>query len=76
MTLDELLDQQPPDVRAEIEAITSDAGTWDADWEVLLAAGRRSAELRATLREYLALSSLDGRPERQKLREKLGALLK
>ena len=38
MTLDDLLDHQPPDVRAEIEAITTQAGTWDADWAVLLAA--------------------------------------
>lgn len=30
--------------------------------------------IRATLREYLALSSLDGRPERQQLRAKLKAL--
>ena len=32
------------------------------------------AAIRATLREYLALSSLDGRPERQELRAKLKAL--
>lgn len=31
-------------------------------------------ELRKTLREYLALSSIDGRAERQPLREKLKAL--
>jgi len=74
MTIDQLLDAQSPDVRAEIEAITREAGTWDADWQVLLAAGTRSADLRTTLREYLALSSLDGRPERQQLRAKLKTL--
>ena len=34
----------------------------------------RFTELRNTLREYLALSSIDGRAERQPLREKLKAL--
>ncbi len=33
-----------------------------------------NAHIKTTLREYLALSSIDGREERQPLREKLKAL--
>ena len=66
---------QPEDVRAEIEAIQQAAGVGATDWQVLVAAGKRSAQLRSTLREYLTYSSIDGRAEREPLRNKLKALL-
>lgn len=63
------------EVRAEIEAIKKTAGAGATDWQMLLAAVKRSAQLRSTLREYLSYSSIDGRAEREPLRNKLKALL-
>ena len=45
-TLDELIESQPVDVRDAIEEVIEKAGTSDADWEILLAAGQIIAELR------------------------------
>lgn len=39
MTLDELLETVPVEVKNAIEEICERAGTYDADWEVLKAAG-------------------------------------
>ena len=71
----ELFTQQPPAVRAEIEAIFRAAGDGAERDAILLSAGRRAAELKSILREYLAYSSIDGRSEREPLRLKLQALL-
>jgi hypothetical protein len=71
----EILEQQPPEVRAEIESILRAAGGGAAGVSVLLTAGRRAAEMKSILREYLAYSSIDGRAEREPLRLKLQALL-
>lgn len=49
MTLDDLLEEQTPQVRTEIEAIAAEAGTWEADWQVLLATGKRAAALSTVL---------------------------
>lgn len=64
-TLDELIEQQPPAVQSAIEAICDKAGTSDADWEVLLAAGEMVAVLQAEQRASGSLiervvSTLDG----------------
>lgn len=45
-TLDELIESQPVDVRDAINDVIYYAGTSDADWQILLAAGRIIAELR------------------------------
>ena len=71
----DLLAQQSPEVRAEIESILRSAGSGAERDAVLLAAGRRAAEMKSILREYLAYSSIDGRAEREPLRLKLQALL-
>ena len=71
----ELISQQEPAVRAEIEAILHAAGAGATPAEILLVAGKRAAELRVILREYLGYSSIDGRAEREPLRLKLMALL-
>ncbi len=71
----EMLEQQSPEVRAEIESILRAAGGVASGDAVLLTAGRRAAEMKSTLREYLAYSSIDGRAEREPLRLKLQVLL-
>ncbi len=40
MTLDELIAKQPPEIAAAIERVIEEAGTSDADWSVLLTAGK------------------------------------
>ena len=75
MNAKELITEQAEDVRAEIEAIQQAAGVGATGWQVLVAAGKRSAQLRSTLREYLNYSSIDGRTEREPLRNKLRELL-
>jgi len=71
----DLFTQQTPAVRAEIELILSAAGDGAERDAILLSAGRRAAEMKSILREYLAYSSIDGRAEREPLRLKLQALL-
>lgn len=71
----EILEQQLSEVRTEIEAILRAAGDGTAGDAVLLTAGRRAAEMKSILREYLSYSSIDGRAEREPLRLKLQALL-
>ena len=44
MTLDELLETVSPEVKQAIEDICERAGTWDAEWSVLKAAGELLAE--------------------------------
>lgn len=44
-TFDECLDKQPPNVRLAINAVVDRAGTYDADWQVLQAAGEIIADL-------------------------------
>ncbi len=39
VTLDELLETVSPEVKQAIEDICERAGTWDAEWSVLKAAG-------------------------------------
>lgn len=64
-----------PEVRAEIGSILRAAGDGAERDGILLTAGSRAAEMKSTLREYLAYSSIDGRAEREPLRLKLQALL-
>jgi hypothetical protein len=59
--------------RTDEKARQYPAGFWvDADFARVLE--REGNILRSTLREYLALGSIDGRAERQPLRAKLSAL--
>ena len=44
MTLDELLETVPVEVKNAIEEICEEAGTYDADWEVLKVAGELLVE--------------------------------
>jgi hypothetical protein len=44
VTLDELLETVSPEVKQAIEDICERAGTWDAEWSVLKAAGELLAE--------------------------------
>lgn len=55
MNENEWIDNLPPHVRREVERITDDAGTWDADAAVLAAAGKLLAEAVATLRRCESL---------------------
>ena len=71
----DLLAQKPAAVRAEIESILRAAGSGADRDAVLLVSGRRAAEMKSILREYLAYSSIDGRAEREPLRLKLQVLL-
>ena len=75
MIAKEILEQQSPAVRTEIESILRAAGGGAGNDAVLLAAGRRAAEMKSILRDYLGYSSIDGRAEREPLRLKLQALL-
>ncbi len=43
--IDELLETVSPEVRKAIEDLCDEAGTWDADWSVLKAAGEMLADL-------------------------------
>ena len=45
MEIDECLAKVPPTVRMAIEQVCERAGTYDADWQVLKAAGEIIAEL-------------------------------
>lgn len=49
MTFDEAMETLPPEIQMEIDAIVDRAGTIDADFAVLQAAGELLAELRAQL---------------------------
>lgn len=46
-TIDECLERVPPNVRLAIEQVAERAGTYDADWSVLLAAGELLANSRS-----------------------------
>lgn len=60
--LDKLIEARPPDVRAAIEEVIRVAGTSDADWSVLDAAGRivasRDAELKTAREERNAIARI------------------
>lgn len=52
MTIDELLETVSPEVKQAIEDICDRAGTWDAEWSVLKAAGELLAKERTRSIEY------------------------
>jgi hypothetical protein len=63
MTLDELLKTIPAEVKAAIEEICNEAGTWDADWQVLKASGEllaASKERVSSLAQGLPLRPIIG----------------
>lgn len=53
MTIDELLETVSPEVKQAIEDICDRAGTWDAHWSVLKAAGELLANERVNSYRYL-----------------------
>jgi len=67
--LDQLINEQTPEVAKAINDLIEQAGTSDADWDVLLAAGNMIAELRNPLNDeiiyeiYGALRLLGSRNE-------------
>lgn len=50
MTLDELLETVPPQVKEAIEEICERAGTYDANWQILKAAGELLVQYKNNLR--------------------------
>jgi hypothetical protein len=51
MTIDELLETVPAEVKAAIEEIEHKAGTIDADWEFIKAAGELIVSAKAEIRD-------------------------
>lgn len=47
MNIEKLLELTSPEVKAAIEQICDEAGTWDANWQVLKAAGELLAAAKA-----------------------------